>query len=376
MKITIKKEVFEHFHPDLKVAFILIEGIDNASRLEESVHLLKEAEHLIRLTFNKESIKTHHLVSPWVAAQQEFGRKAKHYHTSVERLMRAILRKKTVASRDVVTNLVRYTSLKHLVPMAVDDPDKLVGQLSFHLANGKERISLLEGVKKGAFVYTDQAKKKNLLGAKLDYWKSPRTKLRSSSKRALVHLEALPPLSTGKFAVLLAELVDILKEFTGGKVKVLILSRSKNSGEFSWVKVGAVKKVAKRKRVKRKTLKRKAPAKKAKRKLTKKKIVKKKRVAKRKTPKKRVSRRKVTKRKPAKRKVSRKSPAKRKVSKRRAVKRKTTKRKAPKRKTKAKKSKKPKRRKVAKRKKVVKRKPARKKKVVRRRARAAPRPRR
>ncbi len=63
MKITINKEVFKKFHPKFKVAFILLKDMDNSSKIQDSYHLLKEAEQLIRLTFNKDIVKNHHLIS-------------------------------------------------------------------------------------------------------------------------------------------------------------------------------------------------------------------------------------------------------------------------------------------------------------------------
>ena len=73
MKISINKKVFSRFHSKFKVAFILVKNIDNNSKLRESLHLLEEAEQLIRLSFNKETVKNHHLMAPWSVAQEEFG---------------------------------------------------------------------------------------------------------------------------------------------------------------------------------------------------------------------------------------------------------------------------------------------------------------
>ena len=230
MKVTINKSVFEKLNPKFKVAFILVKKIDNDSKLKESYHLLKEAEQYVRLTYNKETIRNHHLISPWVAAQEGFGSKAKHYPSSVERLMKKVLSKHEASSKNVVGNIVNYLSLKRVVPMSCDDFDKMVGNLSLRLASGSEKKSILTKASKGDLIYSDMSKKGGLLSAKLDFWKNPRTKIKSNSKNVLVHIEAMPPITTKEFNDIIKETSSLLKAFTGGSISKLVLSKNKPSG--------------------------------------------------------------------------------------------------------------------------------------------------
>ncbi len=95
-----------------------------------------------------------------------------------------------------------------------------------------EKPSILKVVKPGSLIYTDLHRGNNLLGTKLDYWKSSRTKLLPSSKNALVHIECLPPITTKQFNLIVKEIAGLLKAFTGAKIKRLILDKNKNSGEI------------------------------------------------------------------------------------------------------------------------------------------------
>ncbi|MEK6939625.1 MAG: hypothetical protein AABX31_02760, partial [Nanoarchaeota archaeon] len=112
MKISIKPEVFKKF-PQLKVAFVKAEGIDNKSKAAKANHLLAEVQKVILLTFNQDTVKSHLLISPWNTAKEEFGKKAKHYDTSVELLLQKALRKQKLQTKDTVTALLRYLALKH-----------------------------------------------------------------------------------------------------------------------------------------------------------------------------------------------------------------------------------------------------------------------
>ncbi len=217
MKITIKPEVFQKFHPRLKIAFILAEGIDNKSKTAKVNHLLAEIQKIVLLSFNKDNAKTHLLIAPWNVAKEEFGKKAKHYNTSVELLLQKALRKQKLQTKDTLTGLLRYLSLKHIVPFGADDMTKLKGDLVFETKNGN-------------LCYRDS---KRILGKKLDYWKNTKTAVNPWSWSALIHIEFLPPVSLAKQKEIITEARDLIQAFCGGKPKVVVLDRKKNSVIFN-----------------------------------------------------------------------------------------------------------------------------------------------
>ena len=171
MKITIKPEVFKKVHPNLKVYFIYATGVDNKSQAKKANHLLAEMQKAILLSFNKDTAKSHLLIAPWNVAKEEFGREAKHYHTSVELLLQKALGKKNLQTKDTVTALLRYLALKHIVPFGSDDPTKIKGDITFE-------------VKKDDLQYRDA---KKILGKKLDYWKNAKTAVNSDSFFPFIH---------------------------------------------------------------------------------------------------------------------------------------------------------------------------------------------
>lgn len=232
MKVTITKEVFRRFNPKFKIAFIKIEEADNNSKLKESAHLLKEVSDLIKLTFNKEELKNHHMISTWTTAQEEFGKDAKHYHTSVEVLMKKVLSGKKIITKNVIENITNHISLKHIIPIGTDNYEKIDGNLTFKISKGKEKPNMIQTVKKGALICCDQNKKNNLLSTKFDTWKNKRTGINKKSKNVLIHIESLPPITTKKFNEIVKETTELIKTFTNGKVTKLILDQKNNSGEI------------------------------------------------------------------------------------------------------------------------------------------------
>ncbi|MDO8511554.1 MAG: hypothetical protein Q7S55_05315 [Nanoarchaeota archaeon] len=216
MKITLKQEVFKKVHPKLKVHFIYAIGVDNKSQAKKANHLLAEVQKVVQLSFNKDTAKSHLLISPWNVAKQEFGKKAKHYHTSVELLLQKALRKQKLETKDTVTALLRYLALKHIVPIGADDPTKIKGDITFE-------------VKKEDLQYRDA---KKVLGRKLDYWKNAKTMLNKDSWCALIHFEFLPPVNPAKQKEIVDETVGLLQTFCGAETKVAVLDQKRNSVTF------------------------------------------------------------------------------------------------------------------------------------------------
>jgi len=228
MKIEIKKEVFNKY-PQLRLVFFVLKKINNQHHLEESRHLLEEMENYVHLSFNKDNLKTHLLIAPWATAQQEFGPKAHHYHTSVERLMRKVFEHKSILTKDTLTNVLQYLCLKHIVPGSADDLEQVQGNLTFALAKGKEKVSLFAELKEKAFYYRDE---KGVLGLKLDYWKSSRTRVGKNTTKALVHFGILPPLTLKQRTKLIQEAEESFKDFLQTPVKVIILNSRKTTAKI------------------------------------------------------------------------------------------------------------------------------------------------
>jgi DNA/RNA-binding domain of Phe-tRNA-synthetase-like protein len=232
MRITIKEDVFSQINPKLKVGFMLLSDINNKSSLRETKHLLKEVEKLIKLTFNKDSIKSHDFISPWEVMREGYGKKAKHYKTSVETLFKTVLKKKSTVSNNSATNIVNHLTLKYIVPITLDDADKISGKLTLALSKGDEKLTPLRKAKKGTLICFDSSKKQKMLSSEFGYFKTQKSKINTKTKNILVRIIAMPPVSSQKFQEVLNEAKEMFRTFTKAKVKTLILSKQKKSGDL------------------------------------------------------------------------------------------------------------------------------------------------
>src|SRR3989344_3203412 len=232
MRITVDKCVFGKF-PQLQIALFLVKNIDNKQRLKESQHLIKETMVYLKQSMHEDNLRTHNLISPWKTAREEFGLNAYHYHTSVEKLLKKVLRGGNIVAKDSLTNVLNYLSLKHIVPLGVDDASKfekgLNGKITFSIANDKKRLGWLRHLQSGDLYYRDET---NILGTKLDFWKNKKTAVGPKTNTALIHLEALPPVSQEEFQKITLEVRELVKGFCGGTVRAVILNSTKREATF------------------------------------------------------------------------------------------------------------------------------------------------
>ena len=226
MIIRITADVFKSVSPDFRVCCILLHNIDLQSAIKESQHLLHDVEKLVGFTFQKETIKNHHLISPWALAQREFGQQAKHYHTSVEKLIKKVLRKQNIATANPLENVLRYVALKYVVPYGIDDTNAIKTGITFTIAQKKTKKGLLSTLKPGELYCKDAA---GPIATHLDYWKAKRTSLTPVSTSALIHFTALPPITKTQLRDIALETSQLLKAFCGGTSKIIFLDKHKSS---------------------------------------------------------------------------------------------------------------------------------------------------
>jgi DNA/RNA-binding domain of Phe-tRNA-synthetase-like protein len=222
MKIIINKKVFSK-HPKFALGFILAKNIQNTN-LESTKHLLNEIKILTKSVFNKDNIKSHGLISPYKVLQEEFKGK-KHLHTSIETLLKKTLSKKSITSNNSTINTIRYIALKNIVPFGLDDFHKIKGDLKFSISNGAEKIWVLRKLKKGDIYYKD---KKSVIASKLDFKKNPRTKVKNHTVSALIHFDALFPITKPKLNAILKETKELLEATTNCQAQIFILDNTNN----------------------------------------------------------------------------------------------------------------------------------------------------
>lgn len=233
MKVAINQKVFENFHEQFMVGLVLCTDINNTGSPADLHEMLRDVAELIRVNFNPINLQTHQLISAWKAAVAHFGGKFQHYQSNVERMMTLILEGDDPTSKNKLADLCNFMALKHITPVGATDAKKVAGNLEFAVAQGDEDFHInakTTTVEKDELILSDGL---DVLARKLDYDTSPKAEVSAKTKHALIHIEALPPISEAKLERIMDELAGLVRVFCGGKTKKAILTKARPSVEFS-----------------------------------------------------------------------------------------------------------------------------------------------
>lgn len=233
MKLIIAPTIFQKFQK-LNVGIVIVKNIDNKGSDEKIYHLLEEIESLIKLNFVSTELAKHSLISPWRAAYSEFGAKPSKYHSSVEALMKRLLKGEDIPKVNKLVDIYNYLSLKHLVPIGASDLDKVEGHIFLRTANGTEifiplNSTEVEHPEKGEVIYKDD---RNVLCRRWNWRDCDKTKIKDSTKNVILYVEALPPLTREKLEEVCKELISLINMFCGGEAKYYILDIAAPEIEF------------------------------------------------------------------------------------------------------------------------------------------------
>jgi DNA/RNA-binding domain of Phe-tRNA-synthetase-like protein len=124
--------------------------------------------------------------------------------------------------------------LKHTVPVECFDSEKINAELILKRAKGNEFFYDAEQKKKinpekGEFIYADKV---NVLARKLDYSDSDKALTSNKTKKAVILIEGLKPLTKAKVEKIADETAELIEGFCKGKTRVFMLDKENSSIEF------------------------------------------------------------------------------------------------------------------------------------------------
>ena len=208
MKAEIKKPVLEKFSKNFMVGLLICNELNNQEHLREIDSLLDEIEGLVKMNFSPITLKTHDLITVWEVAAEGFSGK-KHYCSPIETMMKKIIEGGSIKKENRLRDLCNFISLKYLIPIDCFDLQLIKGDLTFDV-KGQDLVFSQGGYK---------------LSEKLALKRNKKFDITPKTKKALVYLEALPPLTQEQVKKIMNELADLIRTFCSGKVKFYFLDK-------------------------------------------------------------------------------------------------------------------------------------------------------
>ena len=226
MKFSIDSEILERF-PGLNIGIIIAKNIDNSGNDEEILKILHEKQEEIRQNFDTETLSQNSKIDAWRKAYSSFGAKPKKNKCSVENLYRMTLQSINLNHINKIVDIYNYISIKHIVPVCVDDIEKIDGDIILRFARGDETFVELnsdetKNPKEGEVIYSDD---KEILCRRWNWRECDKSKMTEDTKNVCLVVEGLPPVAKDEIESISEELGELVQKFCGGDVSTFVLNK-------------------------------------------------------------------------------------------------------------------------------------------------------
>ncbi len=234
MKFVVTPDIFESY-PEVRIGVLVLEDVDNRSG-EGFAAELQRAREQVRSTFDRVNVTEYPRIHCWREAYRTFGAKPKKYPSSVENLVRRTLQRESLRSINPLVDLYNIVSLKHLLPVGGEDLDRVEGDILLTRAGENEPAIQLLGEKEerapkaGEVIYTDD---RGAICRRWNWKEADRTKLTEDTKRAVLVLEALPPVTRSELEEAMAELQELVRAHTGAVATKTVLDQNLSECDVS-----------------------------------------------------------------------------------------------------------------------------------------------
>ncbi|HEV8581085.1 MAG TPA: phenylalanine--tRNA ligase beta subunit-related protein [Thermoanaerobaculia bacterium] len=227
--LRVTDAIFRLF-PDATVGVVTALGIENSGGDGAILAALRREEERVRERLAGIQITEHPHIAPWREAYRKFGAKPKDHPSSIENLVRRVLKGQPLPSINPLVDLYNTVSLRHLVPAGGEDLDGIEGDVLLTLATENEPAVLLLGEaeprppKPGEVIYRDDA---GAICRRWNWKEADRTKLTAATRNAVLVIEGLPPVGPDLVRRACEELAVLVHENCGGEVAVTIVDRDR-----------------------------------------------------------------------------------------------------------------------------------------------------
>jgi DNA/RNA-binding domain of Phe-tRNA-synthetase-like protein len=232
-QLRIAGEIFDAF-PDVRVGVVAFQGVRNAGESAELADLLRgeEDEAARRLGEAGGPIAEHAHVASWREAYRKFGAKPKDHPSSIENLLRRVLKGHRLPHINRLVDLYNAVSLRHLVPVGGEDLNAVDGDVELRFATDREPAVRLLGEpadssrppRPGEVIYADRA---GALCRRWNWKEADRTTLTEATTRGFLVVEGLPPVDRPRVEAALADLAALVAAHCGGIQRTFVLDRGR-----------------------------------------------------------------------------------------------------------------------------------------------------
>jgi DNA/RNA-binding domain of Phe-tRNA-synthetase-like protein len=222
LRLRVHPDIFRRF-PGAALGVVIAHGIAVAGEQAELMALLRAEEARVRAMLHGVTITEHPHIAPWREAYRQFGAKPKDHPSSIENLVRRVLKGEDLPHINTLVDLYNLVSLKYLLPVGGEDLDAVVGDVWLTFAGEQEAAVRMLGEaevrapKPGEVLYKDEA---GAICRRWNWKEAERTKLSEATRNVFLVIERLPPVKMDTFQAATHELAALVETWCGGTVRV------------------------------------------------------------------------------------------------------------------------------------------------------------
>lgn len=226
--LLVSDQIFQSF-PDVILGVVIFQGIENKGENKDVTAGLREVEASLGSRLAGISVSDHPQISPWREAYRKFGAKPKDYPSSIENLVRRVLKGHHVPHINLVVDIYNWISLRHIIPVGGEDLDQIVGDIHLTFASDSEPPVRLLGEpearspKPREVIYRDEV---SAICRRWNWKEADRTKFTEQTTNGILIVEGLPPVRLELVQRAIDELSSLVSLHCGGAVRKEILSVS------------------------------------------------------------------------------------------------------------------------------------------------------
>ena len=213
---------------------VLAFDVRNGPSPNRLIQRLREAEATVRQQTTLENIAEHPRIKPWREAYKAFGAKPSEYRSSVEGMARRALRNDELPSINTLVDIGNIVSLQYLVPVGGHSMDELTQDIALRFATGDEDFTPFGSTETehplpGEVIFVEG----NTVLTRRWTWRQANHTLTLPETRSIeINIDRLPPVEMEEVYAIASEVMALVSEFCGGRLRYEILSANNQQLEL------------------------------------------------------------------------------------------------------------------------------------------------
>lgn len=214
-------------HPEYVRGVVIAEGVKNGPTPPTLTQLLRMAEDSVHDGLDAEQVAAHPRIASWREAFRSFGAKPSEYRSSVEAMVRRVLRGGELPSITSLVDIGNVVSLRNLVPAGGHSIDDIQTDMVLRPATGQERFTPFgseeeESPEPGEIIF---AEGDIVLTRRWTWRQATHTALGEGTRSLEVNIDGLPPVTASEIEKACRETMELIEEFCGGTSHHALLTR-------------------------------------------------------------------------------------------------------------------------------------------------------